>query len=300
MIKIIPNVLILINLIFIFSLSVPVWTWEPDYSKDPVVMVHGYLGGSYQWADMRQDLINKGWPPEYLFAIDYSDKVGCNEKNAEELKVFIEDVLKETGKEKVDIIAHSMGGLSARYYIKFLGGITRVNDYVSLGSPHQGTLASVFGILTCGAQQMIPGSDFLKKLNSEDPTPPPVKYTSIWSTGDEACIPNWECSYLPGARMEAVISVGHLMLMIDDIQVLPKVIEALNGGGKNDVVEGGQSQVGGGGGGRGKESGCSISGQANLYMLLSLIFIFLKRRTTGTKKVKRKRRIATTGELQPL
>jgi triacylglycerol lipase len=209
----------------------------PDYSKDPVVMIHGYLGGSWQWLDMKQDLIRRGWPEEYLFAIDYSDNVGCNERNAQELKEFVEEVLRRTGKDKVDIIAHSMGGLSARYYIKFLGGVTRVRDFVSLGSPHQGTLAAYFGIATCGGQQMVPGSDFLRRLNEGDPTPPPVRYTSIWSTGDEACVPNWECSYLPGARMEKVLLVGHLMLMYDDFQVLPKVIEALNGGGKNGETD---------------------------------------------------------------
>jgi hypothetical protein len=37
--------------------------------------------------------------------------------------------------------------------------------------------------------------------------------------------------------MEMVLLVGHLMLMYDDFQVLPKVIEALNGGGKNGETD---------------------------------------------------------------
>ncbi len=204
---------------------------SPDYSKDPVVMVHGYGGNSFLWFWMMRNLIREGWPPEYLFAIDFSNNVGCNERNAEELKAFIEEVLRRTGKEKVDIIAHSMGGLSARYYIKFLGGHTKVNDYVSLGTPHQGTPAAVFVSLTCGGRQMVPGSDFLRRLNSGDATPSPVKYTSIWSTGD-ALVPCWS-AYIPGARLEVVFGITHAMYLIDEIQVLPIVIEALNGGGRN-------------------------------------------------------------------
>jgi hypothetical protein len=51
---------------------------------------------------------------------------------------WVDEILEETGAEKIDLVSHSMGGLSSRYYIKFLGGIDTVDDYVSLGSPHHG------------------------------------------------------------------------------------------------------------------------------------------------------------------
>jgi len=40
---------------------------------------------------------------------------------------------------KVDIVTHSMGGLSSRYYLKNLGGTAEVDDWVSLGGPNHGT-----------------------------------------------------------------------------------------------------------------------------------------------------------------
>lgn len=206
---------------------------QPDYTKDPVVFVHGFLGGSWNFDILKEYLKADGWPPEYLFAINYSDNTGCNEKNAEELKTFIDNVLSTTGKSKVDIVAHSMGGLSTRYYIKYLGGDVKVSDVVTLGTPNHGTLCAGVAVVTCGAQQMIPKSDFLNKLNSGDETPGQnVKWTQIWSNTDECNCPPTN-SILDGALNVMVTGVGHASLLIDKIQTYPNIVNGLNGGGQN-------------------------------------------------------------------
>lgn len=205
----------------------------PDYSKDPVVFVHGFSGGGWNFDILKEYLKADGWPQEYLLAISYSDNLGCNEKNAEELKAFIDNVLSQTGKSKVDIVAHSMGGISTRYYIKNLGGAEKVNDVVTLGTPNHGTLCAGVAIITCGAQQMIPNSDFLKELNSGDETPGAnVKWTQIWSNTDECNCPPTN-SILDGAWNVMVTAVGHASLLIDKIQTYPKILDGLNGNGKN-------------------------------------------------------------------
>src|ERR1700730_4789674 len=45
--------------------------------------------------------------------------------------------------DKVDIVAHSMGGLIARIYIQSLGGDSRVENLIMLGTPHLGS-AKIF------------------------------------------------------------------------------------------------------------------------------------------------------------
>ena len=87
---------------------------------------------------------NDGWPNTTNFlsgyAYDFHDTTNCsaqaNINNAFQIKQWVDDILNETGAEKVDLIGHSMGGWSGRYYIKFLDGIDQVDDYVSFGTPH--------------------------------------------------------------------------------------------------------------------------------------------------------------------
>jgi triacylglycerol lipase len=67
-----------------------------------------------------------------------TDAWGLIETNAELLKVRVEEVLRETGKERVNIIAHSAGGIDSRYMIWNYGMGSRVASLTTLGTPHQG------------------------------------------------------------------------------------------------------------------------------------------------------------------
>ena len=53
--------------------------------------------------------------------------------NAETIGQLVESVQAQTCQPRVDIVAHSMGTISSRYYIKNLGGLDEVNTYVTLG-----------------------------------------------------------------------------------------------------------------------------------------------------------------------
>src|SRR3989344_1529807 len=52
----------------------------------------------------------------------------------------IESIIQQTGSEKVDIIAHSMGGLVARNYISNEGQAQKVRKLIDLGTPHLGSV----------------------------------------------------------------------------------------------------------------------------------------------------------------
>lgn len=166
-----------------------------ESSKNPVVFVHGYfdtksdLFGKSNFTFIINHLVQHGWDRDELFVIQYSDAIGSNIPNASELNVFINNVLSQTGKEKVDIVAHSMGGLSSRYYIQNLGGHDKVGSLITLGSPHKGTPLAHLVSWTGGGAEMIPDSTFLQNLNSGDITPGSVRYTSIYTYLDEL-VPN--------------------------------------------------------------------------------------------------------------
>jgi hypothetical protein len=60
-------------------------------------------------------------------------------ENAAVLSQYIQGVKKQTGAEQVDLIAHSMGGLIARYYIDRVMRSRDVAQLIMLGSPMAGT-----------------------------------------------------------------------------------------------------------------------------------------------------------------
>ncbi|GIV62563.1 MAG: lipase [Rhodothermaceae bacterium] len=59
-------------------------------------------------------------------------------------KERLEHVLEETGADRVHLIAHSMGGLDARYLISELGAHTMVASLTTIASPHHGTSLANF------------------------------------------------------------------------------------------------------------------------------------------------------------
>ena len=229
-------------------LSVPARGTEPDYTKDPVLMVHGYLlGQTGTWTWLKNQLIEDGWPEGYLFSLQFDNVVGCNPAHAEAVAEMVDTVRAVTGRDKIDIIAHSMGGLDTRYYIKYLCGYRYINDFVTLAGAHKGTIIACLDFFSCGAEQMcVPldpegwkDNDFLLDLNSCDQTPgPDIKYTSVWTGSDEIIVPPTN-SIIDGARnIKMTALVGHGLILLSE-EALGYVKEALNGGGLNDnVIEG--------------------------------------------------------------
>ncbi len=72
------------------------------------------------------------------------DAVGSVETNATQLKQEIETILTETAAEKVNIIAHSKGGLDAKYMIQQYGMADRVASLTTLCTPHRGSPVASF------------------------------------------------------------------------------------------------------------------------------------------------------------
>ena len=155
--------------------AVPVMAADPP---DPILLVHGYRGDPSTWADMIANFANVG---RTAVAIDLSSE--DNVVNSRAIQAFI--VAK--GWQHVDIVAQSMGGLSARQYIKFLKPSV-VDTYVSLGTPQYGITAACLLPSWYGGQ-MCPSSSFLRNLNKGDDTPGKVYWTTIYSATD-GIVPN--------------------------------------------------------------------------------------------------------------
>lgn len=76
---------------------------------------------------------------------------GVNQRS-EDLRNEVNRILTETGKEKVHIIGHSMGGLDARHMIVEKGMADRVASLTTIGTPHNGTSFADWGIANGGSE----------------------------------------------------------------------------------------------------------------------------------------------------
>lgn len=63
------------------------------------------------------------------------------------LKEKVDEIKQQTGAEKVDIIAHSMGGLVAKQYIKFYDVNNSIDKFIDIGTPHLGAPKTIKTLL---------------------------------------------------------------------------------------------------------------------------------------------------------
>lgn len=211
--------------------------------KDPVVIVPGFTTGpivSVGYIPLKTRLVAAGYDTTLLVYPDYG--LGDIHENAKRLKATVDAVKARTGASKVDLVAHSMGGLVSRDYIKNLNGAGSVDSLTMLGTPNYGTavanLANIIdcvGITACG--QMASGSSYLAALNAGDDTIGNVRYYSIATKIDVVATP-YTRSFLANDGNIQNVAVqdqclfrlpGHLTLITDGA-VADGILDVLKGG----------------------------------------------------------------------
>ena len=125
----------------------------PDYSKTPVLFVHGAGLSSKTWNKMIKYFISIGYPSEFLQAIDLIPSYGSNKSAAINfIKPAAEDLLQRANiaiqgenypgepPEKIDIVSHSMGAVSSRFYATNINP-AKVRKWISIAGANHGTNA---------------------------------------------------------------------------------------------------------------------------------------------------------------
>ncbi|MFF3848116.1 esterase/lipase family protein [Streptomyces sp. NPDC002328] len=184
-------------------------------ARNPVVFVHGISSSSSSWNEWVGFFKADGYTAAELDAWTYSWSQS-NVTTARQLATEIQNVLARTGASKVDLVVHSMGALSSRYYLKNLGGTAYVDDFVSVAGTNHGTsVAALCGWLYTSCNEMRTGSSFLTALNSGDETPGSVAYAAYWSNCDSAIDPD-SSALLSGATNVGVGCVSHTDMNNDE------------------------------------------------------------------------------------
>ncbi|WP_369185896.1 esterase/lipase family protein [Streptomyces sp. Y1] len=213
------------------------WSCRPTAAHpNPVVLVHGTFANRYEnWLALSPLLKGLGY---CVFALDYGTVPGITSsgsglllpigglkavpESAAQLAHFVDLVRSATGAAKVDIVGHSQGGMLPNYYLKFLGGATKVGTLVGLAPSNHGTtldgitkLAPYFpGVAdliytACQAcRDQAVGSDFNQAMASRPDTVPGVRYTVISTVYDEVVTP-WRTQFLSGPNVDNVVLQDH-------------------------------------------------------------------------------------------
>lgn len=183
-------------------------------ARQPIVFVHGLGGSAADWTPVVTRFKTDGWVDRELVVASYSSLVS-NATVAGSIRDRVDSVRAATGWDKVDLVTFSMGSLSSRYYIRNLGGVTRVDAWVSIAGPNHGTItAEQCSFTPC--IEMRPGSAFLSALNAGDETPGEVRYATWWSPCDQTVIPN-ESTILDGATNTQTACLPHSEMFTETI-----------------------------------------------------------------------------------
>jgi len=158
-------------------------------AHDPILFVHGWNSSGSTWNTMIGRFQADGWTAAELNNWSYNT-AQSNVTTAGQVNTKVDQIRAATGAAKVDIVSHSMGGLSTRYYLKNLGGQPEVDEWVSLGGPNHGTTTANLCFWNTSCFEMRPNSTFLNALNSGDETPGVVNYGTWWSPCDEIINPD--------------------------------------------------------------------------------------------------------------
>ncbi len=153
----------------------------------PTILLHGYSQNAGNWFWFGRLLRRAG--VNSLSHLSLTPMFASIERHAERLERHVERLCAETGAPRVNIVAHSMGGLVSRWYIQVRGGGPRVALLVTFGTPHRGTIMAWAG-LGASAREMRPGSPLLARLAGDLSGLADTRVLSYWSNLDQLVIPS--------------------------------------------------------------------------------------------------------------
>ena len=191
---------------------------------DPVLLVHGFQGSASGWGAMTAYLEHRGYRSSEIDAIDY-DSDESNVDTAHRIAREVAALQARTGASHVDVVSHSMGAISSRYYLERLGGAAHVDAWVSLAGVNEGTVWAYGCYPLAPCREMVPSSSILHRLNDAFAPTAGTRYGAWWSPCDDAIVPRANAE-LPGARNVETSCLGHSQLKADPV-VLAQVARFL-------------------------------------------------------------------------
>lgn len=188
----------------------------PDYlpaasQARGVLLVHGFTCNRGLWNGWMKRLREQSTP---FVALTLEPAFGSIDAYAEPIEAGVQALLRLGGPPPV-IVAHSMGGLAVRAWLRRYGaepgGAARLAHVMTLGSPHQGTLMARFSPAR-NARQMRIGNAWLAELARSEAPELAARFSCYFSYFDQVVCPA-RTAILAGAREIEVPRSGHMGLL---------------------------------------------------------------------------------------
>ncbi|WP_016952263.1 triacylglycerol lipase [Anabaena sp. PCC 7108] len=189
--------------------------------RHPVLLVHGLNDTSAVFNKMALYLRQRGWSVHTLDLLPNNGAVVLDQL-AQQVADYVTATFEP--EQAIDLIGFSMGGIVSRYYVQRLGGINNVKRFITISSPHQGTVVA-YGSWLPGCMQMRPNNSFLQDLNSDVEMLKQLNFTSMWTPYDLMIVPA-KSSQIPLGK-EVILPVVFHPWMLTDSRTLEKVSAAL-------------------------------------------------------------------------
>ena len=171
----------------------------------PVLLIHGYGCNGGYWSQLSALLAREQISHA---TVSMEPMTASIDDYPEQIERALHALRAATGAQKVAIVAHSMGGLVARAYLR-RHGAQQVARVITLGTPHHGTGLASLGVGS-NAKQMRLRDSWLSQLDADDRAHRSL-FTSIYSYHDNIIAPQSSC-HLPGARNIGYGGIGHVAL----------------------------------------------------------------------------------------
>jgi triacylglycerol lipase len=177
----------------------------------PILFIHGIFhnGSAFTWLKQKLALRGlRGFHELNLYTAFHSIP-----KMALQTAQAVAALQAKLGVEQVDIVAHSLGGIVARYYVQMLRGDGHVRNLITLGSPHQGTTWSRMAPLA-HVRELRPGSETFQRL-ADCPAPRKTQAIAV-SGGLDILMRPRGSEWWEGVRNIRLRGVGHAGLLFSN------------------------------------------------------------------------------------
>ncbi len=151
-------------------------------------------------------LQKRGW--RWVHSVNHGPWGNPVAAHARHLAQRIAEMKRLSGEDRVDIVAHSMGGIIAAWYAARMNGHDDVRRIVSIATPWHGTETAYLG-LRLEARDLEPESTTIADIH-----PAMVPIVSIWTPTDQIVVPATSSAIAGGSNVRIELA-GHLDLLFD-------------------------------------------------------------------------------------